>query len=81
MAPDFDSLFADDTPITPQEQSWGGFDYWKLLARENNEPAIKEVLEHIDVLVDWKFVLEKKNLKLAFRGSENQRLVNYLKII
>lgn len=23
MTPDFDSLFADDTPITPQEQSWG----------------------------------------------------------
>ena len=34
MASDFDSLFADDTPVTPQEQSWGGFDYWKLLENQ-----------------------------------------------
>jgi anaerobic ribonucleoside-triphosphate reductase-activating protein len=62
----------------PNKNIWcySGFTYEELLARENNEPAIKEVLEHIDVLVDGKFVLEKKNLKLAFRGSENQRLIN-----
>ena len=32
--------------------------------------------ELIDILVDGKFVEEKKNLKLKFRGSENQRLID-----
>ena len=29
-----------------------------------------------DVLVDGEFVEEKKNLRLPFRGSENQRLID-----
>jgi anaerobic ribonucleoside-triphosphate reductase activating protein len=28
------------------------------------------------VLVDGEFVLEKKNISLRFRGSENQRLID-----
>ena len=35
-----------------------------------------ELLSYIDVLVDGPFVLEKKNLMLKFRGSENQRLID-----
>lgn len=35
-----------------------------------------ELLRMIDVLVDGQFVLEKKNLMLKFRGSENQRLID-----
>ncbi|MCR5798001.1 MAG: anaerobic ribonucleoside-triphosphate reductase activating protein [Eubacterium sp.] len=34
-----------------------------------------EMLSYIDILVDGPFVLEKKNLKLRFRGSENQRII------
>ena len=34
------------------------------------------LLSLIDVLVDGEFVEEKKNLRLAFRGSENQRLID-----
>lgn len=36
----------------------------------------KELISYIDVLVDGKFILEKKNLKLKFRGSSNQRIIN-----
>lgn len=36
----------------------------------------RELISYIDVLVDGKFVLEKKNLKLKFRGSSNQRIIN-----
>lgn len=36
----------------------------------------KEMLSYIDVLVDGEFHLEEKNLKLRFRGSSNQRLID-----
>ena len=35
-----------------------------------------EMLSMIDVLVDGRFMLEKKNIRLRFRGSENQRLID-----
>lgn len=35
-----------------------------------------EYLSYLDVLVDGPFILEKKNLSLRFRGSENQRLID-----
>ena len=35
-----------------------------------------EMLSMIDVLVDGEFILEKKNIRLRFRGSENQRLID-----
>ena len=35
-----------------------------------------EMLSLIDVLVDGKFIEEKKNIRLLFRGSENQRLID-----
>ncbi|MDD6038630.1 MAG: anaerobic ribonucleoside-triphosphate reductase activating protein [bacterium] len=35
-----------------------------------------EILTMIDVLVDGEFVLEKKNISLKFRGSENQRIID-----
>jgi len=38
-----------------------------------------EILSYIDVLVDGEFVLEKKNIMLKFRGSENQRIINVKK--
>lgn len=38
-----------------------------------------EILSLIDVLVDGEFVLEKKNMMLKFRGSENQRIIDLRK--
>ncbi|MBO7341822.1 MAG: anaerobic ribonucleoside-triphosphate reductase activating protein [Clostridia bacterium] len=35
-----------------------------------------EMLAMLDVLVDGRFVLAKKNIRLRFRGSENQRLID-----
>ena len=37
---------------------------------------VTQLLSLIDVLVDGEFVEERKNLRLAFRGSENQRLID-----
>lgn len=38
--------------------------------------ATDEILSHLDVLVDGRFEQEKRNLSLAFRGSENQRIID-----
>ena len=38
--------------------------------------ATDEMLSLIDVLVDGEFVEEKKDLKLRFRGSSNQRIID-----
>ena len=38
--------------------------------------ATDEMLALLDVLVDGRFLLEKKNIRLRFRGSENQRLID-----
>ena len=40
-----------------------------------------EMLSLIDVLVDGEFVEEKKNISLAFRGSENQRVIDLKKTL
>ena len=34
-----------------------------------------ELLSMLDILVDGEFVLDKKNITLKFRGSENQRII------
>lgn len=64
----------------PQKDIWcyTGYDYEKdLLAREAaGDCNMTELLGLIDVLVDGEFIEEKKNLRLAFRGSENQRLID-----
>lgn len=39
------------------------------------------LLEQIDVLVDGEFVAAKKDLKLRFRGSSNQRIINVKKTL
>ena len=38
--------------------------------------ATDEMLSLIDVLVDGPFILEQKDLRLRFRGSSNQRILN-----
>lgn len=55
-----------------------GYDYEKDLLRWSAEgdETVTELLGLIDVLVDGEFVEEQKNLRLAFRGSENQRLID-----
>lgn len=51
---------------------WTGDIYEEALKNEKKERIIKL----IDVLVDGPFVLEKRNMKLKYRGSENQRVID-----
>lgn len=59
----------------PQKTIWcySGKTYEEILKHSRN------ILECIDVLVDGEFIEEKKNLRLKFRGSENQRIIDVKK--
>ena len=63
----------------PEKTIWcyTGFTLEELLegSRARIETA-DEMLSLIDVLVDGRFVEDLRNLRLRFRGSENQRLLN-----
>ena len=54
--------FVYDRDLVPGGKRWG--------------EVTQEILSYIDVLVDGPFVEEKKNIRLVFRGSENQRVLN-----
>ena len=58
-----------------------GYDFEKdILGKMMKTSAVtRELSPLFDVMVDGKFVAEKKNLSLKFRGSENQRVLNVKK--
>ena len=63
----------------PQKSIWSfsGYLFEKITSGTLGDWEItKEFLSYLDVLVDGRFVEEKKNLNLRFRGSENQRLID-----
>ncbi len=39
----------------------------------------RELISYIDIMVDGEFILERKNLKVNFRGSDNQRIIDVKK--
>lgn len=64
----------------PQKDIWcySGYTLEELCDKQSlsHTSVTDEILSLVDVLVDGKFEEEKKNLKLKFRGSSNQRLIN-----
>ncbi len=67
----------------PQKDIWcfSGYlfdrDIRDRMCRESE--VTRELLSNIDVLVDGEFVVEQKNLKVNFRGSDNQRIIDVKK--
>ena len=53
--------------------SWTGYT-WEELMQETEDKL--ELLRLIDILVDGRFELSKKDLTLQFRGSSNQRIID-----
>ena len=67
----------------PNKDIWcyTGFDFEKDVVgkmAKNNETT-RELLKYIDIIVDGKFEEDKKDLKLQFRGSSNQKIVDVKK--
>ena len=50
-----------------------GYTFEQLLTM--NDPAINQLLNLTDTLIDGPFILAQRNLELNFRGSENQRIL------
>lgn len=60
----------------PQKDIWCYSGYlFEALADGKIGSHSRTLLEQIDILVDGPFILERKNLGLRFRGSENQRII------
>lgn len=59
---------------------YSGFLYdWLIDERNPMHKENMDLLRHIDVLVDGRFVLAKKDYRLKFRGSSNQRIIDVQK--
>ncbi len=67
----------------PQKDIWcySGYDFEKdlLSGRLCDFTVTDRMLSQIDILVDGKFIEGLKNLKLRFKGSENQRIIDVKK--
>lgn len=53
---------------------FSGWTYEQLQAK--HDPQVDALLQETDVLIDGPFLEAQKNLELAFRGSENQRVID-----
>ncbi len=54
---------------------WTGYVFEDIL--DNKEKM--DIIKLVDILVDGKFEIDKRNLKLKYRGSENQRVIDVKK--
>ena len=60
--------------IKPHRSIWVYTGYtWDEI---NANPRLKRILAYIDVLVDGRFEVDKRDTHLQFRGSSNQRLID-----
>ena len=68
----------------PNKTIWcySGFTFEEIIGTTQSRACTNissELLSLIDVLVDGKFVEEKKDISLVFRGSSNQRIIDVKK--
>lgn len=64
----------------PNKNIWcyTGFDFEKDVVGKMAQESVvsNELIKYLDVVVDGKFEQDKKDLKLRFRGSSNQRIID-----
>ena len=64
----------------PEKDIWAYTGYtWEQLISGTHRvslPETVEMLSLIDILVDGPFIQEKKDIRLHFRGSDNQRVID-----
>ncbi|MFA6949015.1 MAG: 4Fe-4S cluster-binding domain-containing protein [Eubacteriales bacterium] len=55
---------------------YSGFTYEQLCEKAESEDGVRRLLTVSNYLVDGPFILERRNVGLLFRGSENQRILD-----
>ncbi len=55
--------------------TYTGYTYEYIISNSSRHKGWEELLNETDILVDGRFELDKRNLLLKFRGSENQRII------
>lgn len=68
----FDFLFRLYTEVKKPIRVWTGFTYGDI----RQDRSRKRLLSMIDVLIDGRFEIDKKDLNLLYRGSSNQRVID-----
>jgi anaerobic ribonucleoside-triphosphate reductase activating protein len=56
---------------------WSGYTFEEII----NDNKKSKILKLVDVLIDGRFELDKRNISLKYRGSENQRVIDVKKSI
>jgi len=56
--------------------SYTGYTFEYILKHQNDRSGWKKFINCIDVLVDGKFKEEERDISLAFRASNNQRIID-----
>lgn len=59
--------------------AYTGYTYEYIIENAKKVEGWMDLLHHTDILIDGRFEIEKKNLNLRFRGSENQRIIDVKK--
>jgi len=54
--------------------TYTGFTYEELIA--DNNDGVKALLAETDILIDGKYIHKLRDIKLQFRGSSNQRIID-----
>ena len=54
---------------------WSGYLYEDIIKSDDK----RNILEYVDVLIDGRFEIEKRNISLSYRGSSNQRVIDVKK--
>ena len=54
---------------------WSGYTFEEIV----NNPKRLEILREVDVLIDGKFQVDKRDIMLKYRGSSNQRVIDVKK--
>lgn len=70
--------------LYPEKSIWiySGYTFEELTGDSRSKcEETAEILSLTDVLVDGEFMLDKKNISLKFRGSENQRIIDVKKTL
>ena len=89
-----DPLFLNNRPMIrnvvlnvkenyPEKTIWcyTGYTREELMEQLPNDNDLKDILEHIDVLLEGKFILSQAETKLHYVGSANQRIIDVPKTL